>query len=280
MRELSNALQVLMSDNDGTFSTLRGAWKHIMEGYMMSVLTMGGKLEDDAMVAAMREAVRTLIHETDGINTIEQTALFCELVQEWRTRTGADIPVLSDEVHKARYVRLMQADVLPKYEGLCLGTLKPQDVTVAGAIEFFSRFQHDGGTACIFSGTDDALLKADIHLIACAADQHGEHLFHAINGALLDRKLSSKDSRMDEFLRTSGIPAHEIGVVGDGPVELIVGRRYGCYTVAVAENQERRDFLTRKVREGLGLGQDENPIDLFIPDFREAEALVDYFRAA
>ncbi len=271
-------IMTFMFDNDGTIHRIREKWKGIMEEFMMGVLTKDGEIADESLVSRMRVRVRELIYETDGINTIEQMVGLVKMIQDFNQSDDAGIEVRDTEAYKLEYVRAMQLAAIPTWVGLLDGSIAPEDVIVEGSFGFLHRLKELGAHTFIVSGTDLPLVQDDLNHIALAMRLHWETLVDAIYGALLDSERSSKEARLREFLAQSDADPRTIAVIGDGPVELAVGYMNGCFTIGIAADEERREFLTKKVREITGDPKAE--ICMFIPDFGSnedmIEALVEY----
>ena len=118
------------------------------------------------------------------------------------------------------------------------------------------------------SGTDETFVKQEAELLDLT-----RYFKHHIYGAQDDYKRFSKKMVIERILRENQIPGEQLLSFGDGYVEIENTRQVGGLAVAVASDEANNGagcFDEWKRQRLLGVGA-----DLAIPDFRDAEALLD-----
>jgi len=209
----SMAVKAVVFDWDGTISTLRHDWEIIMNPMMVELIG-----EDSG------EKVRDYINESAGIQTIFQMKWLAEQVKE---RYGkAEDPW----VYKAEYNRRLMENVTRRRVDLGSGTVSREDYLMAGSETMLKALTDRGITLYAASGTDDPDVKAD----AAALGMDG--YFTRIAGAPPGIEDCSKEKILRELLDTD-LNSDELAVVGDGKVEIRIGRESGARTLGVASDE-------------------------------------------
>jgi rfaE bifunctional protein kinase chain/domain len=251
-------------DHDGTVSVLRQGWEGIMEPMMVAAI-LGPRLTDidDATHDRVVSAVRAFIDRSTGIQTLAQMKGLVDLVHEFGLVPQGGI---NDEFgYKAIFNKEMLAVVRERVAQLERGALAPDDWQIKGAHQMLELLHAAGVKLYLASGTDEGDTAAEAHILGHA------HLFTGgIFGAVGDLRLEAKRDVLARIIGSSGASSGEIVVIGDGPVEIREGRRFGAYTVGIASDEIRRHGLNLRKRARLIRAG----ADLIIPDFCQAEALL------
>jgi phosphoglycolate phosphatase-like HAD superfamily hydrolase len=124
-----------------------------------------------------------------------------------------------------------------------------------------------GAELFIASGTDDHDVKAEAHALGVAG------YFSKISGAPAGVEDCSKESVIRGLL-SMGIPGSRLAVVGDGKVEIAVGRENGARTLGVASDEKlRRGIDPAKQSRLIKAGADK-----ITGDFLDLEGLMRFFK--
>ena len=246
-------------DFDGTVSLLREGWQLVMAPLMVEMIA-----GDTEPTPELEKTVHEFIEESTGIQTILQMERLVELVKE-----HGNVPedkILDAQGYKDIYNERLMIRVNERIQQLEEGTLSTDEVTLRGALDFLERLSARGLTMYIFSGTDRPDVQNESRLVGAAP------FFTEIWGALKTYKDYNKEMVLKDIIKKHDLHGSEVLIVGDGPVEIRNARENGCVSIGVASNEiegfgwneEKRERL---IRAGA---------DIMIPDFGEAEALMDY----
>ena len=217
----------VLFDFDGTISTLRHGWEDVMGPLMLELLG-----EDSAGL------VRDYIDESTGIQTIYQMKWLAEQV---RMRKGsADDPWS----YKAEYNRRLMETVSKRRAALKDGTADRREYMVAGSARLLDTLYGRGVTLYVASGTDDPDVNAEVEALGLAK------YFVRIAGAPPGVENCSKEGVIRELLG-SGIPGSRLAVVGDGKVEIAIGRENGARTLGLASDEAALQGVNPVKRERL-----------------------------
>jgi phosphoglycolate phosphatase-like HAD superfamily hydrolase len=217
-------IRVAVFDFDGTLSTLRCGWETVMGPMMEEALSDGTPTEE------VRQTVREFIDRSTGIQTILQMKWLAEEV----VRRGG--PARDPWDYKAEYNRrLMETVAGRRAQALAGGR---ENFLIAGGEDFLRALKARGVTLLAASGTDEA----DVQLEAAALGLDG--YFDEIAGAKPMSEGCSKEATLERLIAAGGAQGAEgVLVVGDGPVEIRLGRKYGALTLGVASDEEARRGL-------------------------------------
>ncbi|WP_423127068.1 PfkB family carbohydrate kinase [Gaoshiqia sp. Z1-71] len=252
-------------DHDGTISTLREGWEHIM-GPMMVKAILGNKFSDadEALYQKVRERVNDYIDKTTGIQTLVQMKGLLDMIREFGCVPEEEM--LDEFGYKTIYndeLLQMVNRRLAKYEK---GELSLDDFTVKNAVPFLQKLRDSGVKLYLASGTDEEDVKNEARTMGY------DHLFEGrIYGAVGDVTKEAKKMVLDRILETIGDAACKtLLTFGDGPVEIRETRKRGGLAVGVASDELKRFGLneskrTRLIKAGA---------DLVIPDFSQSENLL------
>ena len=199
-------------DFDGTLSKLRAGWEEVM-GPLMCELIPGERAEVEALV-------RRYIDESTGIQTIHQMRWLADEITR-RGGTAADPWEYKDE-----YNRRLMVEVGRRRRAVTDGSEDAARYTVAGGKAFLSALHGMGVKLYAASGTDEDDVRAEAEALGFA------EYFEEIAGAGRGTDRCSKEAVLRRLVK----PGSKLLVVGDGKVEIALGREAGAVTLGMATN--------------------------------------------
>lgn len=203
-------LDAAVFDFDGTLSSLRAGWENVM-GPLMRELIPGEPEE-------VRTLVDRYIDESTGIQTIHQMRW---LAEEIGRRGGhAEDPW----IYKDEYNRRLMLEVQRRRDAVESGEEPAGTYRIPGGIEFLSALREQGVRMVAASGTDTADVLAEARILGL------DGFFEEIRGAERNTDRCSKEAVLRGLVR----PGSRLLVVGDGKVEISLGREAGALTLGIA----------------------------------------------
>ncbi|MCQ2432765.1 MAG: HAD family hydrolase [Clostridia bacterium] len=196
-------------DFDGTLSKLRSGWELVMEPLMAEVIP--GNPEE------LLPMIRDYIDKSTGIQTIHQMRWIAEQV----TARGGQ--ALDPWEYKAEYNRRLMEQVAKRREDIQNGIVPRNDYLVDGAENFLAKLKQSGVRLYAASGTDDPDVKEEARILGLY------DYFEEINGASLSADSCSKEAVLKKLVK----PGRRLLVVGDGRVEIALGKAAGALTLGV-----------------------------------------------
>jgi phosphoglycolate phosphatase-like HAD superfamily hydrolase len=217
-------LRRVLFDFDGTLSLLRAGWESVMIPLMLRSIC-GERLAPPAI----EQEVRAYVDRSTGLLTIRQMQWLAEAV----ARHGLVGEAKTAAAYKAEYVVELLEHIADRKQGLLAGALAPDDLLLRGARAFVSGLAQRGLELCLASGTDHVYVVEEARLLALEAFFAG-HIY----GALDDSEANDKEQVIRRLLDRQ---PEQLGagllVVGDGPVEMRLGRACGALTLGVASDE-------------------------------------------
>ncbi len=205
-------ISAVIFDFDGTISTLRCGWENVMAPMMEEYLS---KTEN------VKEKVKNFIDASTGIQTILQMKWLAEQVA-----LQGDTPLDIWE-YKAEYNRRLMESVMKKRE-LALNGHR-DEYLIKGAEDFLKALKAKGIKLYTASGTDDADVKKEAEVLGVAK------YFDSIDGAKPFSEDCSKEATIKDLMKNH--KGNELMVVGDGPVEIRLGKEAGALTIGICANE-------------------------------------------
>jgi phosphoglycolate phosphatase-like HAD superfamily hydrolase len=247
----------VLFDFDGTLSLIRQGWPEVMVPMFVEVLPpLTGESEE-----SRRQLCHDDIMRLNGKQTIYQMIQLAERIKE---RGGTPREPLW---YKHEYLRRLNERIHDRLEGLRSGRLRPDDLLVYGERQLLELLQTRGLHLYLASGTDETFVREEADLLQVAGC-FGRHIY----GAIDDYKQFSKKMVIERILRENRIPGEQLLSFGDGYVEIQNTKEAGGLAIGVASDEANNGggrFDEWKHRRLFGVGA-----DLMIPDFRDAEALL------
>ncbi|SHF23296.1 rfaE bifunctional protein, domain I [Mariniphaga anaerophila] len=252
-------------DHDGTISTLREGWEHIMQPMMMKAI-LGEHFQDadEALYHKVQNRVVDFIDKTTGIQTLVQMKGLVDLVKEF------DLVPESEILDEFGYKKIYNDDLLKmvrvREAKLSRNELSLEDVTLKNAVKLLETLHKAGVTLYLASGTDEEDVKNEARILGYA------HLFTGgIYGAVGDVTKEAKKMVLDRILNDIGDAGNsQVAAFGDGPVEIRETRKRGGVTIGIASNEVKRHSLNESKRSRLI----KAGADIVIPDFSQLPKLL------
>jgi rfaE bifunctional protein kinase chain/domain len=252
-------------DHDGTISTLREGWEHIMAPMMIKAV-LGDKFyeADETLYHKIESRVREFIDKTTGIQTLMQMKILLDIIREFGC--VPEDQMLDEFGYKEIYNNDLMQMVCEREKKLISSELSVADFTIKNAIPFLTKLQNTGVKLYLASGTDEEDVKHE------AAIMGYDDLFEGgIFGAVGDINKEAKKIVLDRILDMIGESENgQIATIGDGPVEIRETHKRGGITIGVASNELKRFGLnqikrTRLIKAGA---------NIIIPDFSQYAELL------
>ena len=245
-------------DFDGTLSLIREGWQAIMLPMMLEFLLQTPRHESESEMALV---VRQFVTELTGKQTIYQ---MIRLAEEISKRGG--IP-LEPQTYKNEYHQRLMERIKYRITDLEQKKTSPESMAVPGALEFVKQLHANGIRCFLASGTDEKYVLHEAELLGLPP------YFEGIYGAQDDFQNFSKKMVIDRIIQTHYLSGNEFISFGDGYVEIENTKSVSGVAIGVATNEaERRGIDEWKRTRLIAAGA-----DVIIPDFRETEALINYF---
>jgi len=249
----------VLFDFDGTISTLREGWQRIMAPVCVEMIC-----GDTEPTQAIREEVNVMIDETTGIQTIFQMQRLQEMV-----RAHGLVPedkILEPVDYKKVYNDRLMEPVRARIGQLDSGEKTIEDYTVRGALHFLELISKQDVSMYVFSGTDRDDVRNEAARLGAAP------YFKEIWGALPSVEEYSKEKIIRDIIAEHHLEGPQVLAIGDGPVELRNVKEAGGIALGIASDEVH----------GKGWDMSKRPrllragADILIPDFLEADILIEY----
>jgi len=228
-------IESALFDFDGTISTLRCGWEKVMAPMMAEYIMKCGKDGENDV----KKLVYEWIDESTGIQTIFQMKWLAEQVAK---RGGS---ALDPWDYKAEYNRRLMLDIDRKKARLNSGEESPENYLMAGSVEFLKALKANGVAIYVASGTD----HPDVVTEAKALGVYD--LFDEIAGAPPHEENCSKEAVLKRLISDHGLNGNQVAVVGDGKVEIMLGREAGAFAIGLASDEINRHGVNEVKRARL-----------------------------
>lgn len=252
-------------DHDGTISTLREGWEHIMAPMMIKAVLGDKYMEaDEALYRKVSTRIHDFIDRTTGIQTLAQMKFLIDLIMEYGCVPREKM--LDETGYKQIYNQELLKMVRERAKKYEQGELSLEDLTIKNAVPFLQKFHDAGIQLYLASGTDIEDVKNEAHTLGY------DHLFgDRIFGSVGDISIEAKKVVLNRILNTIGESASgSVATFGDGPVEIRETRKRGGITIGIASNEMKRFGLDEHKRSRLI----KAGADIIIPDFSQCQQLL------
>jgi phosphoglycolate phosphatase-like HAD superfamily hydrolase len=247
----ASAPKAILFDFDGTVSLLRNGWEAAMRHLCLEVLG------DDPSTTAM-------VDEYIADSTSIQTILQMEWLQAEASRRGMLRASVDAWALKAQYNRLLMETVAARRDNVLSGRVPRERYLVKGAAAFLEALHARGVPLYIASGTDEADVRQESEVLGVA------HFFDRIAGALLHRKDCGKEAVLRWLVAEKGWQGTDLVVIGDGKVEIRLGREIGARTIGVASDESGRGGMDEQKEVRLV----QVGADLLVRDYADLSGLL------
>ena len=205
-----SALDAAVFDFDGTLSSLRSGWEEVMEPLMCECIP-GDRDEVKALV-------KKYIDESTGIQTIHQMRWLAD--ENKRRGQQAEDPWF----YKDEYNRRLMLTVQKRRDAILSGKESAERYTIPGGLALIQLLHEQGVRLYAASGTDEEDVRAEAAVLGF------DRYFCEIAGAKRGTDDCSKEAVLRRLVKTGS----NLLVVGDGKVEIALGRESGALTLGVA----------------------------------------------
>ncbi len=257
-------IQVAIVDHDGTISTLREGWEKVMLPVMMESIC-GSQLQNlsTGVLDKLTIKCRDFIDQTTGIQTIVQMQGLRAMVLEEGYIAEAELKTAAE--YKAYYLDQLMVSVDDRMQRLKRGERSLADFTLLGAPELLNALVEKKVILNMASGTDEKDVQIEAKALGYANQFDG-----GIHGSKGNEIGDAKKIVISRIVQQDGCQGGNLVVIGDGPVELLEGRRVGALCIGIASDEVRRhgmDFSkrTRLIKAGA---------HIIVPDFSQLDQLI------
>lgn len=257
-------IEYAIFDHDGTLSTLREGWEHIMAPVMIKAI-LGDNIGSisDSEFRKISKRVDEFIDKTTGIQTLVQMHGLVDLVREYGFVHESKI--LDAKGYKKIYNDELLQMVNAREQKFLRGELSIRELSITDSVEFLRHLFDKGIKLYLASGTDVDDVISESKTLGYDTLFEGR-----IFGSVGVVTMEAKKIVLDQILDTIGPAASgKVVTFGDGPVEIRETRKRGGLTVGVASDELRRFGLNVRKRERLI----KAGADLIIPDFSQYNKL-------
>ena len=249
-------IRAALFDFDGTLSTLRFGWEAVMKPLMLEMISGGNSWD-----AALEREVDAYIDESTGVQTILQMQWLAGEVKRRGLNPGAPEDPWQ---YKAEYNRRLMTRVNDRLRALNAGEVPRETYLMAGGEDFLRALKGKGVRLYVASGTDDPDVKNEAAALGLAP--YFDHIAGSPPGAVG----CSKEQVIARLMREEGLSGGDFAVIGDGRVEIRLGREAGARTIGLASDEAARRGVNPVKRERLIRAG----ADIVAGDFTEREALL------
>jgi len=235
-------LRAAIFDFDGTISTLRHGWEEVMEPFMIEMITGALNSADNKWNKKIIQDVKQYINESTGIQTIFQMQWLADAVKKYGKNPFAPT---DPWWYKAEYNRRLIEIVNKRIKEIISGDKKPEDFLIAGSKELLEAFKKNGIENYAASGTDNPDVLNEARILGV------DIYFKEIAGAPVGIANCSKEAVLKKLILDYGLKGLEVVVIGDGKVEISLGREAGAITLGVASCEEKLSGINPVKRQRL-----------------------------
>ena len=247
-------------DFDGTISLIREGWQTIMYEYFTQELLKCPDAPDE-------ESAKEIVIDFVDFLTGKQTIFQCIRLRDEVLKYGGtpDEPLK----YKTEYLRRLNEHTKMRIDKLRDGG-DPSEFLVPGIKDFLEELKNADILSYLTSGTDEKDVLREAELLGIA------HYFEGIHGATdANSTLCSKEQVINDLINRESIRGSDLITFGDGFVEIEIANNIGCYAVAAATNEEKRDTSVNEWKRSKLI---KAGADCIIPDFKDYKRLMNFLR--
>jgi len=219
-------LKAVIFDFDGTLSTLRHGWEKIMEPLMIEMISGNSEVDEDLL-----KEVKDYINQSTGLQTYYQMKWLAEAVKRHGKNTGT---IQDPWWYKAEYNRRLMEPVNKRIKKIQSGKSTICEYLIRGSKEFLEALFARSIEIYVASGTDHPDVNHETEVLGL------KKYFKEVSGAPLGEAKCSKEAVIKKLLEDRKLNGSELVVIGDGKIEIALGRQVGAVTLGVASDEEKR----------------------------------------
>jgi len=251
-------VRAVLFDFDGTISTLRFGWEGVMKPLMLEMIS-GGK----GYGAELEKEVDDYISESTGIQTIHQMKWLANTVHQ----RGMNPAAPTDPWwYKGEYNRRLMENIRMRLDRLNSGEVQREEYLMQGSEAFLKALCEKGVKLYVASGTDHPDVCKEAEALGLTK------YFTAIAGAPVMQENCSKEKVIAQLMENEGLRGDEFAVVGDGKVEIMLGREAGARTIGLASDEDKRFGINEIKRQRLI----KAGADVITGDFNDLNAILNF----
>ena len=251
-------IRTVLFDFDGTISTLRSGWEKIMRSMMLEMIA-----EDAPVSDSITNEVDAYIDASTGIQTIFQMRWLCQYIKEHGiNKNMPEDPWGYKDIYNARLMKVVEK----RKADLTYKSLKKEQFLVSGVEKFLKILQNAGLELYAASGTDDEDVRCEASILGL------KDYFCRIAGAKYRSVQCSKETILRELLERSGFKGQELLILGDGKVEIELGRAIGAWTIGVASDEYKREGINPVKQARL----EKAGAHVIIGDYLDTDGIIDW----
>jgi len=217
-------VRAVVFDFDGTLSTLRHGWEKTMKPLMLEMISGGDKWD-----AALEKEVDEYIDESTGIQTIRQMKWLAEQVKARGMNPGAPE---DPWWYKDEYNRRLMLDVSKRVRSIENGDVNRCCYLMAGGEAFLQALKARGVKMYVASGTDHPDVVNEVTALGLKS------YFAEIAGSPVHEESCSKEKVIADLIAREGLQGSDVAVIGDGKVEIALGKAAGMRTIGLASDED------------------------------------------
>lgn len=251
-------------DHDGTISTLREGWEFVMHNVMMEEIC-GSKLNKLPTEEYNKISLKCekFISDTTGIQTIVQMEGLRNIVLEEAFIERSAVKTAAE--YKKIYLDKLMISVNDRIKKFCKGERTLSDFILLGSRNMLSELSKRNLNIFLASGTDEENVINEATALG-----YGDLFTGGIRGSKGNEIGDAKKIVINRIIEEGRCEGENLMVIGDGPVEIIEGRKVGAFCIGVASDEIRRHGLnlskrSRLIRAGA---------NIIIPDFSQLPQLL------
>jgi len=230
-------IRAVLFDFDGTISTLRSGWEEVMRSMMLEMIAGDAPVTD-----ALKSEVDAYIDASTGIQTIFQMQWLCQYIKAHGTKKDMpEDPWWYKDIYNERLMQVVDE----RKVALADNTAQREQFLIAGSDTLLETFRQKGLELYVASGTDDEDVTTEVGILGL------KDYFSRIAGAGYRSMQCSKEMTLRDLLKKSGFDGEELLVMGDGKVEIALGREIGAWTIGTATDEYKRCGLNPAKRVRL-----------------------------
>lgn len=247
------SLRAVIFDFDGTISTLRQGWEKVMKPLMLEMI------DPDGCDIALEDEISRFIDESTGIQTVFQMQWLAEKVRIYgRNKIRHD-----EWWYKEEYNRRLMQNVTQRLADLNSGKRNKENYMIGGSRNFLERLQASRMELYVASGTDESDVAAEVKALGLSG------YFAGIAGALSRNTECPKEAVIRRLMEDQKLSGKSLLVVGDGKVEIRLGKEAGALTLGMATDEIKLTGINETKRRRLI----DAGADIIAGDFGEIEAI-------